>query len=499
MEKVSLNIESNKERLKRPKLIVIQDYIAQHEEELDLIKEDIIEFLGADDSGMLEGKNERTGKQGWFPLKCAEPLDDLSNSNKRILEKSLPIRKRAVTKLFGGLSGKVESESIIANKEKIKEKMANLIKERQSKSELIGKNVRKTRSEENVAPFLRVFVAHKSKQDGISGSKQDGLSFSSTQPVVEETDIVKKKNFLNSFLSRRLEKKSVVINNILKDSIYGVALEEVLQRDYEKGTVPFLQQCINYLEETGLFEEGLFRVNGSISEMDLIQKAFESKGTILEDQFSSHSVASSLKKFLREIPEPVIPFSQQEFFFEAYTIPDLTQKIIKFSELINNLSPANKTTLHYLTCFLSKLSKHSDKNKMTNSNLSIVFGPTIFREKTVNLFSGTQLTSVNIVEFFLSNYDEIFGQLIVPEVEKENLKGILVQINSEELTLKTILNEEHTITQVEEKLRKKFPGETHKLGLSIDNLFFDPTKTIGDYKNQIEKNGMILNFKLKAV
>jgi hypothetical protein len=49
---------------KKTKLVVINDFIPQDEVELELVKGDIVIFFEQDESGWIEGKNERTGKQG---------------------------------------------------------------------------------------------------------------------------------------------------------------------------------------------------------------------------------------------------------------------------------------------------------------------------------------------------------------------------------------------------------------------------------------------------
>jgi hypothetical protein len=64
-----------------------------------------------------------------------------------------------------------------------------------------------------------------------------------------------------------------------------------------------------------LKEEGIFRVSGSASQVERLAQSFaEGKPDIIYNKTSCHDVASLLKKFFRELPDPVIPFSFQDDF-----------------------------------------------------------------------------------------------------------------------------------------------------------------------------------------
>jgi hypothetical protein len=173
------------------------------------------------------------------------------------------------------------------------------------------------------------------------------------------------------------------VSYIIKDPLFGVALEDVFQRDFEKGTVPFIQQCLAILQQRAMNEQGLFRESGSVIAVDAIQKSFESTGTIaVEPNLANHAVASCLKKYFRELPEPVIPFSKQPLFLDAlracftvvvsnYSIvlPDETLQEQQYKQLVNELPPAHKATLQHLMKFLHEFEKNSEVTKMTASNL----------------------------------------------------------------------------------------------------------------------------------
>lgn len=72
-----------------------------------------------------------------------------------------------------------------------------------------------------------------------------------------------------------------------------------------------LIQCIL----AGLQEVGIFRLPGQASRIQAMKEVYDSGS---QEDFSSmedvHTVASLLKLYLRELPEPVVPF----LFYESY-------------------------------------------------------------------------------------------------------------------------------------------------------------------------------------
>ncbi|XP_010785143.1 rho GTPase-activating protein 22-like, partial [Notothenia coriiceps] len=104
----------------------------------------------------------------------------------------------------------------------------------------------------------------------------------------------------------------------LSTGIFGQRLEDTVQ--YEKKFGPRLapllvEQCVDFIRERGLDEEGLFRMPGQANLVKELQEAFDCGDKPLFDSNTDvHTVASLLKLYLRELPEPVIPFSKYEDF-----------------------------------------------------------------------------------------------------------------------------------------------------------------------------------------
>uniref|UniRef100_A0A8C9RHX1 Rho GTPase activating protein 22 n=1 Tax=Scleropages formosus TaxID=113540 RepID=A0A8C9RHX1_SCLFO len=95
--------------------------------------------------------------------------------------------------------------------------------------------------------------------------------------------------------------------------IFGQRLEDTVryERKFGPRLAPLLvEQCVDFIRERGLHEEGLFRMPGQANLVKDLQEAFDCGDKPLFDSNTDvHTVASLLKLYLRELPEPVVPFA----------------------------------------------------------------------------------------------------------------------------------------------------------------------------------------------
>ncbi|KAA0725399.1 Rho GTPase-activating protein 22 [Triplophysa tibetana] len=181
---------------------------------------------------------------------------------------------------------------------------------------------------------------------------------------------------------------------------FGQHLEDTVQ--YERKFGPRLaplivEQCVDFIREQGLDEEGLFRMPGQANLVKDLQEAFDCGD---KPQFDSntdvHTVASLLKLYLRELPEPVIPFSKYENFLSCAQLlaKDEEEGTQELGKLVKTLPVANYNLLKYICKFLDEVQSYSHENKMGVQNLATVFGPNILRPKKedpVTIMEGTAL------------------------------------------------------------------------------------------------------------
>ncbi|XP_062867541.1 rho GTPase-activating protein 24 [Trichomycterus rosablanca] len=169
--------------------------------------------------------------------------------------------------------------------------------------------------------------------------------------------------------------------------VFGQRLEEtvVYERRYGDHMVPLVvEQCADFIREHGLLEVGLFRQPGQATLVKELQEAFDAgEKPSFDSSTDVHTVASLLKLYLRELPEPLVPFSRyQQFLLCGKKIPTgREQGLLELKNLLHELPVANFNLLKYICQFLSEVQSHSSTNKMSIQNLATVFGPNILRPK----------------------------------------------------------------------------------------------------------------------
>ncbi|XP_077481621.1 rho GTPase-activating protein 22 isoform X2 [Stigmatopora argus] len=182
--------------------------------------------------------------------------------------------------------------------------------------------------------------------------------------------------------------------------IFGQRLEDTVL--YEKKFGPRLapllvEQCVDFIRERGLDEEGLFRMPGQANLVRDLQEAFDCGDKPLFDSNTDvHTVASLLKLYLRELPEPVIPFCKYEDFLTCAQLlaKDEAEGVREIGKQVNVLPLPNYNLLKYICKFLDEVQSHCNENKMSVQNLATVFGPNILRPKLedpVTIMEGTSL------------------------------------------------------------------------------------------------------------
>lgn len=92
-------------------------------------------------------------------------------------------------------------------------------------------------------------------------------------------------------------------------STFGVPLEDLMGYHGEKGGIPRpVKDAIQFLRDTGLEEEGLFRRSASSSMLRSAQEAYDRGNVVSLETFGDpHLAAVLLKKYLRDLPTPIFP------------------------------------------------------------------------------------------------------------------------------------------------------------------------------------------------
>ncbi|XP_036884595.1 GEM-interacting protein isoform X2 [Sturnira hondurensis] len=221
-----------------------------------------------------------------------------------------------------------------------------------------------------------------------------------------------------------------------RTTLFGVDFLQ-LPRDFPE-EVPFVvTRCTAEIEQRALGVQGIYRVSGSRVRVERLCQAFENGRALVDLSGNSpHDVSSVLKRFLQELTDPVVPFHFYDAFISlAKTLhanpehdpgtPSPSPEVIRLLKtLLVQLPDSNYNTLRHLVAHLFRVAAQFEENKMSANNLGIVFGPTLLRPPdclgtagtgpvTCLLDSGYQ---AQLVEFLISNYEQIFGMDELPLV-----------------------------------------------------------------------------------
>ncbi|KAF3853339.1 hypothetical protein F7725_014027 [Dissostichus mawsoni] len=204
---------------------------------------------------------------------------------------------------------------------------------------------------------------------------------------------------------------------------FGTMLDEHLKRSGREIALP-LEACVMMLLETGMKEEGLFRIAAGASKLKKLKAALDCSTSQLEEFYSDpHAVAGALKSYLRELPEPLMTFQLYDEWIQACSVSDPDKRLQALWVVCDNLPKNNKNNLKYLVKFLAKLAQDSDVNKMSPSNIAIVLGPNLMWAKTegslAEMAAATSVHVVAIIEPIIQHADWFF-----PEDVEFNVSGM---------------------------------------------------------------------------
>jgi len=216
--------------------------------------------------------------------------------------------------------------------------------------------------------------------------------------------------------------------------VFGVNLEIAVQNskikeDYELPAIVY--RCIEYLDAKGAYEEeGIYRLSGSKATIQSLKNRFDKYGDVnlLQDKeiYDVHVIAGLLKLYLRELPTTIMTKEFQPRFVEIASIPDREEKVKALANLISYLPLANYTLLRCLAAHLVRIVQNSDLNKMTLSNIAIVFGPTLG-------------IPIGLFVLILSEFEAVFCWTTLKESEEEeNIMSILFSGPEDYLTVKSV-------------------------------------------------------------
>jgi len=229
---------------------------------------------------------------------------------------------------------------------------------------------------------------------------------------------MKKSGFWNKLF--KAEKK-----NIKKKGVFGIPLELLVERDGADSLlgatratmrVPsFIDDVISAMRQMDMSVEGIFRKNGNIRRLKELTETIDRDPSSVDlTQDNPVQLAALLKKFLRELPDPLMTFKLHRLFIASQSLSTEEERN-RYLHLISLLMPkSHRDTLEVLFVFLKWVASfaHMDAetgSKMDLSNLATVICPNILYARGQNAVRDETFGSLRVVTNFLENQDEFFA------------------------------------------------------------------------------------------
>ncbi|QGA13015.1 hypothetical protein EYB26_000660 [Talaromyces marneffei] len=223
----------------------------------------------------------------------------------------------------------------------------------------------------------------------------------------------------------------VPLNVSIKYANVAISLTNDKGESFIYGYVPIVvAKCGVFLKDQATEVEGIFRLSGSARRIKELQEIFDSPeryGKGLDwTGYTVHDAANILRRYLNQLPEPIIPLD----FYEAFREPirnhqrqavgsteavdigdfDYESAVATYQQLIRELPPLNKQLLLYILDLLAVFASKSDKNRMNSNNLSAIFQPGLLSHPTHDMAPLEYRLSQDVLIFLIENQDHfLFG------------------------------------------------------------------------------------------
>ncbi|TXT15604.1 hypothetical protein VHUM_00107 [Vanrija humicola] len=211
------------------------------------------------------------------------------------------------------------------------------------------------------------------------------------------------------------------LSKVLDYAGQGISVNAPDGSTYIWGDIPIVVgKCGAYLKQKTDIE-GLFRVSGSEKRMRDLQATFDEAPTYGGDldwphtSYSPHDIATIFRRYLTQMPEPVVPHAFYDKFRNA-SIHELdhAKKLKEYKRIIRQMPKPNRALLLYVLDLLGTTAHVADKNLMTAGNLAVIFQPGILHHPEHDLRPRENALSKDVLEFLIENQQSIVQSLTAP-------------------------------------------------------------------------------------
>eukprot|EP01127_Copromyxa_protea_P024393 TRINITY_DN9584_c0_g1_i2.p1 TRINITY_DN9584_c0_g1~~TRINITY_DN9584_c0_g1_i2.p1 ORF type:complete len:1172 (+),score=246.40 TRINITY_DN9584_c0_g1_i2:64-3579(+) len=233
---------------------------------------------------------------------------------------------------------------------------------------------------------------------------------------------------MNNFKTLREFVENAIQLKILQTEMFGVDIESFmkLQRAHVKFLkVPWVVRlCADEMIRRGFGLEGIFRVPGGHDCITNICKAFNN-GEVPDfsaDEIGLEEVSGVFKKYLRELPEPLLKDDTQHGelhaqFCSVLSLSSEAEQVERLKILVPRLSEHRRALAKEIFFVLHLVSMESEANLMDSMNLATIFGGMVDIISDTLFADEKKMLCWLLIEFYPEIFSEV-DKLVKPPQEE---------------------------------------------------------------------------------
>lgn len=153
-----------------------------------------------------------------------------------------------------------------------------------------------------------------------------------------------------------------------------------------------------------------------------------------------HDAANVLRRYLNQLPEPIVPLEFYERFREPLRFYqeqvqgdqqatgvekfDHAKAVETYQQLIVALPPLNKQLLLYILDLLAVFASKSEQNRMTSANLSAIFQPGMLSHPQHDMAPAEYKLSQDVLIFLIENQDHFLVGMSGTVADEQQIKEV---------------------------------------------------------------------------
>ncbi|KAK4218744.1 hypothetical protein QBC37DRAFT_177784 [Rhypophila decipiens] len=269
--------------------------------------------------------------------------------------------------------------------------------------------------------------------------------------------------------------------NVKKKGVFGVQLETITERDGAESTdgvgpgtlrIPaIVDDIVSTMRQMDLSVEGVFRKNGNIKKLGELVEKIDKEGNVDLSSNNVVQVAALLKRYLRELPDPLMTHKLYRLWLAAAKIQDEEKKRHCLHLTCCLLPKAHRDCMEVLFVFFKWAGSfhqvdEESGSKMDIKNLATVIAPNVLFDKNkISNLDSDPMYAIEAVELLITYIEEM---CLVPDdlIDALSDKSLL---GANDITSKEIL--------------KRFGDRHHALGTPGARQYPDVAEFVGRHEN----------------